>query len=290
MCYSLADNLTILMVVGGYPSSVGYDVELIDLTGQQRTCRKPDDFPGGSKGSVGTYLQDRALVCGGCCYSSECYYYHANGTWTQGPSMTEGRAYSTPGYFNREFWITGGYGQAGLLASTELFNSSSSSFVPFDDLPVPRYHHNLISIEDTKAMLLGGEDKYKETYNFKGGAWQDGPMLSVGRQYSQAGLVTFDNGTQMIVATSGQDQSTSEFLTVGEDEWRLGLELPYYIYYGASVQLENTFLFVGGNNGSTVLDTIWKFDIELKEWVLLDEHLTNKRQYTAAFLVPDEFC
>ena len=59
------DVNSILMVVGGFPTNVNNDVEFVDLTDQGRTCRKPDVFPGSIEGSVGTFIDDMALVCGG---------------------------------------------------------------------------------------------------------------------------------------------------------------------------------------------------------------------------------
>ena len=73
------------------------------------------------------------------------------------------------------------------------------------------------------------------------------------------------------------------------NDWHFGTDLPYVIYGGATVQLNNTFLIVGGFNG-TYLDTIWTFDVVAEGWTLLNEHLTIGREFTAAFLVPDDFC
>ena len=61
------------MVVGGR-NDYG-DVELIDLTGQGRSCQKPENYPGASYGSVGTFYRGSAIVCGGNPYTSTCYLY-----------------------------------------------------------------------------------------------------------------------------------------------------------------------------------------------------------------------
>ena len=283
------------MVVGGnnFPTHSAYfDVELIDLSGQERTCRKPANYPGAAYGSVGAYFKDKAFVCGGYHDISDCYYYNPNGTWTQGPSMTAARQFATATIFNQNFWITGGENSNGGLATTELFDSGRNSFVPFVNLPEERYYHNLISIDDNRSMILGGQDPYQDTFIFNGVSWQEGPMLSRERWISQAGLITFQNGTQIILAAGGRYDQTTEFLNVEDDKWHFGPDLPYDIYGGASVQLENTFLIAGGYSiiSNAYLDTIWSFDTEVEEWTLLNEHLTIGRLTTAAFLVPDEFC
>ena len=292
------------MVVGGMHAF--NDVELIDLSGQGRTCRKPDDFPEAAWGSVGEYFQDRPLVCGGFKGDllSECYYYNSNGTWTQGPSMEEPRAYAAATVFNQQFWVTGGdkstassgdpdisntlYVQG--FSSTEVFNSTSNSFIKSVSLPVlgKRNSHNIISIDENRTMLLGGQVYVQETFIFSD-SWSAGPKLSRWRRSCQAGLVTFNNGTRMIVAAGGIGEETTEFLIVDDDQWHFGPDLPYEIRLGASVQFDSIFLIVGGNNGSS-LDTIWMFDTETEEWTLLNEHLTEARQWMAAFLVPDDFC
>ena len=72
--------------------------------------------------------------------------------------------------------------------------------------------------------------------------------------------------------------------------WHFGSELPIEMDRGTSVQLEKTFLFVGGYHNDSVLDTIWKFDVDNEEWILMEQKLKYARMYTAAFLVPDHFC
>jgi hypothetical protein len=60
------------MMVGG--NGANYDVELVDLSGNNISCQKPNDFPF-AYGSIGTFLQNQALVCGGYYpdHSNSCY-------------------------------------------------------------------------------------------------------------------------------------------------------------------------------------------------------------------------
>lgn len=73
---------TKLMVVGGFEYAAG-KVELVDLSGQKLKCPNITDFPI-SYGSVGTFINDKALVCGGfsgeSTYHNECYSYNKNVT------------------------------------------------------------------------------------------------------------------------------------------------------------------------------------------------------------------
>lgn len=278
------------MVLGGVNG--GYDVELIDLTGQGRTCQKPDNYPALPLGSAGAYFEEKVFVCGGFLATSVCYSYNQHGrSWTLAPSMTEGRQYFTATIFNDQLWLTGGYKSGQELASTELFNSNSNEFDSFVNLPVGRAYHNVISIENNKAMLLGGRFSYQDTHIYDGTSWQNGPTLLRARGESQAGLVTFENGTKIIVAAGGLDEQTTEIFNIDANEWQAGPDLPYLIKRGASVQFENTFLIVGGKDtNSDELDTIWKFDMDTENWALLDVKMQAARSLTAAFLVPEDFC
>ena len=65
------------MVVGGIPSSSNNDVEVINLSGDGRTCDKPANNPV-KKQAVGTFFDGYPLVCGGVKSKSsdKCYKYN----------------------------------------------------------------------------------------------------------------------------------------------------------------------------------------------------------------------
>ena len=64
------------MLVSGSPSAAMNDVELVDLSGQERICRKPQDFLGATESAVGAFVQGKAIVCGGYSYTNDCYFYN----------------------------------------------------------------------------------------------------------------------------------------------------------------------------------------------------------------------
>ena len=66
---------TKLMVVGGY-NSAQRKSEIYDLSGQNLNCPPINDYPV-NYGSVGTFIGNKTLVCGGYTtdYTSNCYYY-----------------------------------------------------------------------------------------------------------------------------------------------------------------------------------------------------------------------
>ena len=68
------------MIVGGSPDPAHGKCELIDLTSASTINRCPNinDYPVDS-GSVGTFINGRAMVCGGRSagnFYSECYSYN----------------------------------------------------------------------------------------------------------------------------------------------------------------------------------------------------------------------
>ncbi len=75
----LGSDLTKLMVVGGWPASESYKVEVVDLSGRNQTCSgisirdSPIDY-----GSVGVFYQNKPMICGGFNIeygTSDCYTY-----------------------------------------------------------------------------------------------------------------------------------------------------------------------------------------------------------------------
>ena len=60
------------MVVGGYPDY--FKSELIDLSGQKLSCPLIRNYPV-QYGSVGTFINNKTLVCGGNYYTTECFSY-----------------------------------------------------------------------------------------------------------------------------------------------------------------------------------------------------------------------
>ena len=287
------------MVVGGHPTQANNDVELIDLSGQDRTCRKPENYPYAEEGSLGAYFEGKAIICGGhnypATYVPDCYYYNPEiGNWNKTSSMTEDRAYAASTVVQGQWWITGGHKDSiEDLSSTEYLPRSSTNFIPFQNLPVPRMHHSLVTMDSNRVMLIGGANPSRDTFIFDVNehTWTDGPRLNSDRERSPAGIVTFPNGTQMITVVSGSVEQTSEFMNLDENRWHYGPDLPYHISNAASIQLENTFLIIGGQNWTSYLDSIWMFDPNTENWSQLEQKLTTVRVYTkAAFLVPDEFC
>ena len=65
------------MVIGGYPRPSHAKSELLDISGQNLSCPDINDFPI-DYGSVGVFINNKALVCGGGNdgnFVTDCYSY-----------------------------------------------------------------------------------------------------------------------------------------------------------------------------------------------------------------------
>ena len=61
------------MVVGGDPINAHYQADFIDLSGSGRACPDVTFIPELEYGSVGTFIAEAPLVCGG--FEDKCYSY-----------------------------------------------------------------------------------------------------------------------------------------------------------------------------------------------------------------------
>ena len=170
-----------------------------------------------------------------------------------------------------------------------------SGFDTSFDLPAEKVWHNLVAINNTHQVLLGGQSDTIEVYlfNWDGGEWTQLPSLNAARMYSQAGLVTYPNGTRAIIAAGGRFVLTSEIWVIDSDEWIVGPNLPFdgsYLQEGASVSYQDSFLIVGGElDGDLAQDTIISFNTVTEDWEILPQRLENARRIFAAFMIPNSF-
>ncbi len=61
--------------------------------------------------------------------------------------------------------MTGGY-DGDFLSSTEMYDSATKRFSPYIDLPKAIGYHNLVNINNTHMVLLGGNDDTNEAFIF----------------------------------------------------------------------------------------------------------------------------
>ena len=109
------------------------------------------------------------------------------------------------------------------------------------------------------------------------------------------GLVTFLNGSQEIVMTTGYELSTgtsTEILNLDTMLWRAGPEFPTTnrTFYGTSLPYGHSFLAIGGYTiDAGIRDEIWFFNPDSYEWELIAT-MEQDRELFAAIALPDNIC
>ena len=65
------------------------------------------------------------------------------------------------------WWVTGGWGDSSALTTSEIYvGGVEDAFYEDVDLPVDLYHHNLVRINDTHHIMLGGDTRTSQSYFF----------------------------------------------------------------------------------------------------------------------------
>ena len=229
-----------LLVVGG--RGAFNKVELVDLFAADKTCPPLPDYPGAAVGSVGTYIDGMALVCGGITKDrtaaiEKCHFYNQSSkSWELKVSM--GAARSVPAgamMSNGQWWVTGGSTISYDLASTEVFNGKE--FSAYVDLPEKRKGHNLVQVNTTHFMLLGGYSPTSRVWMFDSSTelWTSKQDLLESRSATQAGLVKYADGRRAVVVAGSYEIKSSEIFDLDSETWRAGPDLPVsaYLYGGA---------------------------------------------------------
>ena len=122
-------------------------------------------------------------------------------------------------------------------------------------------------------------------------------------------MITRPNGKQEIVVSGGvlEDAGNiTEIFDLQDQTWRSGPTFPGVnaIWYGSSVQYNDSFLAVGGlkligDSDTAYTGDIWYFDVdgdmtekqeEDGQWVKLSATMGLARQSFSAFFIPDELC
>ena len=80
--------------------------------------------------------------------------------------MRQGREYATGSKFESDddfWWIAGGYA-SDPLDSTEYYNATTNRFSYGVDLPVRKSYANLVNVNKTHMVLVGGDEYSDDIY------------------------------------------------------------------------------------------------------------------------------
>ena len=106
------------------------------------------------------------------------------------------------------------------------------------------------------------------------------PMNVDGRFLGTAGLVTFDNGTQIVIIAGGTSRKSAESFNLEEQVWKRNIpDLPVNseLRYPTALQFEKTFLIIGGIDGQESSNSILRYDRATEDWIKLEQTMREKR-------------
>jgi hypothetical protein len=229
--------------------TTGYDVgskkmEIIDLSDPTNVCQPsfladyPFDRVEGASG--GLLTNNNALICGGWDNTErldDCFAINENGI-KKPTRLTKPRSYAASVVWNSTtLWMTGGYLDGFVRTkSTEFVQLTGTS--PGPDLPLVVAFHCLVSLNDTTALLIGGQlaDRTRTSskatffYNTDHKTWTDGPSLILGRSSHSCALFKSPHHghTDTVIVTGGYNSgnnaslASTEFLKLDSNYWQSG--------------------------------------------------------------------
>jgi len=228
---------------------------------------------GGVTNECGEFSCDQGLM-------DECYRYDPNqDTWTVSSIMFENKflhacaVNSVP-----EIIINGGYSSDSTWTTDD-----GETFGILPPMPLGMHDHCIAALDDDDLFVAGYHNFNPKTFLYHSDTreWeqiQDMPDPS----YFTPGCAMVHNsaGEQEVIVI---DREYTQIFNLQSRQWRIGNELPDDLryYYGTIVQLEDSFLSVGGSYE----DTIYKYEKESDTFELLEARLPFPVEYPIAMLV-----
>ncbi len=260
-------------------------------------------FPAQIDQAVGGAVEDGSvpLVCGGYdskgTRKSECYKYsHETHIWTLSGRMTEAKSqHAASIHPDLGLIITGGHTGGRVLTTVESTTDGKHFSKSLPAMPIPNYVHCQVTVGSNTIMVFGGcrsgncQADVALKLNIAEKRWKKLPALPTGRHAPACGVVE-ERGTPKRVVVSGgwrasKILTTVEVLQLSTLKWSTGHPLPQKLFYHRSVQFRNTFFILGGHNGSSNLNTIYRFESETGRWTLLSYKLSTRARGITAFAV-----
>jgi hypothetical protein len=290
----------VLLVVGGSPPAAANNkVEAVDLSGNQKVCPSIPDFHV-SRGSFGNFIEGKPFVCGGGLPdTTDCYSYNnLTNSWDPEASMLQAKSFAAVVEISdTEWYFSGGFRGGSTIDG--LRYTEGIGFASDVNLTLAEERHITLRINETHVMMIGAIKGKGKAWllNIGTSTWTALPNMNDQTRTSPfAGLVTFPDGRKEVVVAGGEFQTSTEIFSFDDMTWRNGPnDIPTdgaALFFGASVQFEDTFLAVGGTDGhalGVVTTTIFKFDPATEDWVELCEKLTIPRRDFTSFLVPADY-
>ncbi len=271
------------MVIGGYVYGDGYldVVEVVDLDDPNNMCTIVANYPVEVGDLTVAYYNGVVRSCGGE-ELNDCYEYHPeDNTWVSTAGLRDGRSGVRSSLIDGT-WLISGSNVDPIGTQTEMW--VEDHFQQGPNLPELMAAHCQTTINATHIFFADCYDQTAYLFNWSEQEWIQVDNMERDRDYDcGCGLIRSEtNGKEYVVAGFG----TSEIFNFDTMSWRTGPTLPYGYGY-ASVQLEDTFVLVGGYEDDYT-DRMYVFDQDNYAFALKSQRLQHPRAYAGAVALPDD--
>ena len=242
-----------------------------------------------------------------CTLEAPCFKYLAeDDSWVKAGSTIHSYKYRGQAYNEKKGLVLAGGRDNETMTKSCVENSrDGDSFDKMKELPGPIEGACLASLDDHTLFLTGGgadgNDSKTDAFLIKvrsDEGWVPKTDMLLGRRDHSCGAVSGPDGKIEVVVTGGrlgdalEVTDTTVIYNVEKNEWRDGQPLGHRVRWAASVQLDYTFLVVGGlarvgqPDYDEKTDKIFKYSVAETKWELLPKNLTFPSYDLVAFMVP----
>jgi hypothetical protein len=235
-CFVISGPL-ILVATG---SSFTDKCQVIDVS-SSTSCANLPSYPYSMWGAAGGVINNTPIICGGRISSGfptqqeSCYRFNENSnSWNLHCTMTSRRSIHAATVMKDALFISGGFdGSSNRLASTE-FIHANGSVTSGPNLPVARHGHCMVTLHDSKVIIIGANyptSLYKNVLVFDpaDNSYTTRPSMSYERRNSACTLFHSDlhNGRPVVLAAGGIGQTTAEVYdyTTNSNQWETSIHL-----------------------------------------------------------------
>ena len=213
--------------------------QVIDVS-SSTSCANLPSYPYSMRYATGGVINNSPIICGGYRRSGSpreqesCYRFNeSSNSWNLHSTMSSRRsnhaASVLPGI--AQLFISGGLDGSSLLASTE-FIDADGSVTSGPNLPVARYGHCMVTLHDSKVIIIGGYPSSLNqnvlVFNPADNSYTTGPSMSYERRHSACTLFHSDlhNGRPVVLAAGGSGQATAEVYDyTNSNQWETSIHL-----------------------------------------------------------------
>lgn len=273
-------------------------VEVVPFGKKGKTCRAPRNLPNfGFDFAVASFPSlSEVTGCGSLLHHKKCVIYNfQTDSWKPAPfTLSQNRFEATSVLMGHgKMLVLGGFWDEA-PRTTEVLSSDGTSH-PGPKMPYASSYHCALKVNATHIFMAGGfstggASAKAYLLNIDSYKWTQLQDMKQARASHACGLVKGRNIVAAGGATgAGGDLASVEIYSLETGDWKNGTKLPMGMRLMAAVQLEETFMLVGGKQNKTYLDSIYMYNEKKDIFVKTKEKLKKGRPELLAVLVPEKF-